>query len=96
MELIKENESYKIKDTKENGWVINGTVNKNINNSFNVNFSVSNPSEELHSSIGDGYYNMSAEGRVNSSFNVDVKNETEFIDYIQASILLIKEQLSAK
>ena len=96
MELIKENESFRINDTKENGWVLSGTVNKNSDNSVNMNFTVNKPGElETSEFIGDGYYNLSVEQRVSVSFNVDSKNETEFIDYLQVSVAEINRQLAA-
>lgn len=38
--ITKQNETYNISETAENGWVMNGTASYNTDGTCNINFSV--------------------------------------------------------
>lgn len=55
MEIVKQNETYKITDTVDS-WVMEGTASKDVSGAININFSVT-VSGELSEYLGDcGYF----------------------------------------
>ena len=51
MEIVKQNETYKITDTVDS-WVMEGTASKDVSGAININFSVT-VSGELSEYLGD-------------------------------------------
>lgn len=85
MEIVKQNETFKIKDTVDN-WVMDGTASKNIDGAININFTVT-ASGELSEYIGDcGYSKPADTSMVSTNFNVANHNRDKFIAYINTVV----------
>lgn len=86
IEIVKQNETYKISDTAENSWVMTGTADHNVDGSCSINFSVSKPGE-LTEDIGScSYYKPVEQGMVSVNYNVAETNRDEFVAYVDTVI----------
>lgn len=83
MEIVKQNESFLLKDT--NGLlVMSGGATREVSGSLNVHFSVSKGEGER---VGDCYYNKYGEnGEVNFSVNCPEENRDELAAYADSVV----------
>lgn len=81
MEIIKQNETYRLSDTTSDGWVMTGQANKSADGNLSVNFSVSKPGE-LAETVGDfNYGKYTGSDKVNISCNVAESDRDSFTAY---------------
>ena len=81
MEIVKQNETYKITDTVDS-WVMEGTASKDVSGAININFSVT-VSGELSEYLGDcGYFKPADTSMVSTNFNVAEPNRDDFMTYM--------------
>lgn len=86
MKIVKQNETYQISDTNENGWEMTGTASKDINGSLNINFTVSKPGE-LMENIGDCNYSKPVDNSMISVYySVSEDKRAEFVSYMDSVI----------
>lgn len=83
MEIIKQNESFSLKDT--NGLlVMTGSANREVSGSLNIHFNVSKGEEER---VGDCHYNQYGEnGEINFGVNCSEANRDELTAYADTII----------
>ena len=83
MEIVKQNESYQISETRENGQHMIGTVSKDVNGVLSINFNLLTAGELSDEHIGDANYYM-AEGtsHVSINFSVAESNRDDFMTYM--------------
>lgn len=94
MELTKLNEAYKLTDSLENGWTIEGQAIKENSGVININFSVSQISTTENIHVGNYSYNVPIDNSsVSAYYNCRKEFETEFINYSEELIKQILEQL---
>lgn len=95
MEIVKQNETYKITDTVDS-WVMEGTASKDVSGAININFSVT-VSGELSEYLGDcGYFKPADTSMVSTNFNVAEPNRNKFVAYIDTVIDSILEHFSTE
>lgn len=90
MEITKQNETFNLTDTTEDGWVITGTATSDIDSTLSVNFYVNKDDDSL------GYYNIHipAVGMVNVSFSTMPTYYTAFTNYAQTALKLIQDYIN--
>jgi hypothetical protein len=86
MELIKQSEQYKVTDTLENGWVVNGTVT----NGTDLNLWVS-VGQELGEMVGNISYTKPAQGNVSMHYDVAEDTRGEFAEYANTLVDYVLE-----
>lgn len=83
--ITKQNETYNISETAENGWVMKGTASYNTDGTCNVSFTV-NKSGGLTEDIGNCSYYKPIDGMVSVNYNVAEANRDEFVTYVDTVI----------
>lgn len=87
IEITKQNETYQISDTADNGWIMSGTANKDSNGALNVYFQVNKQESEENTLIGNCSYSKYVDSdRVNLSYDVEEANRDEFATYVDTVI----------
>ena len=75
IEITKQNETFQLKESTDNGWAMSGSASKEVSGSYSINFSVTKPGE-LSEYIGDcSYYKPSEDGQVSTQY----RNKTEML-----------------
>lgn len=89
VEITKQNETYQISETTEDGWSMQGNASKDTNGSLSMSFQV-NKSEDLggsDSNIGNcNYTKFSGSDRISLNYDVDESNRDKFATYIDTVI----------
>ena len=87
MEITKQNETFNLTDTTDDGWVVNGTATNNLDSSVSVNLHINKDSDSL------GYYNISipTEGMINVNFSTLPTYYEAFVNYTQTALQLIQD-----
>lgn len=81
MEIVKQNETFNISETQENGWQMNGSASKDVQGAIGINFNVQKHGE-LVEIIGEcNYYKPSYEGQVSLNYNVPESHREELTVY---------------
>lgn len=90
MEITKQNETFNLTDTTDDGWVVNGTATSNTDKSLSINFSVNKDTDNL------GYYNINipTNGMINVNFSALPTYYDAFIDYTQTALKLIQDYIN--
>jgi predicted class III extradiol MEMO1 family dioxygenase len=92
MEIVKQNESFTLKDSNE-VYELNGSINRSISGSLNIHFSVN---QVEGGRVGDCSYNKYSEsGDVNFSVNCVEGKRDEFTSYADTVIDSVLEQLQS-
>lgn len=87
IEITKQNETYQISDTADNGWVMSGTASKDTNGSLNIYFQVNKQESEENVLIGNCNYSKYVDSdRVNLNYDVEEANRDEFAAYVDTVI----------
>lgn len=83
MEIVKQNETFTLKDTTD-AYEMTGTANRDVSGSMNVSINVNRIGGER---VGDCYYNKYAEmGNVNFNVSSSEDNREELIAYADTVI----------
>lgn len=83
MEIIKQSESFNLKDANET-FEMSGTVNREISGSLNIHFNVNRLNGEY---VGEGHYNKYGENsNINFGINCDEKVRDELTSYTDTVI----------
>ena len=83
MEIIKQNESFKLKETK-GLYEMSGTASRDVSGSMNINFNVNKSGEER---FGDCHYSKYGESNnVNFSVNCSEEHRDELTTYADSVI----------
>ena len=90
MELIKQNESYTLKDTLENGWYVSGNVSYDVNGVLSFWANVSK--EEDGSPIGNIHFTRPKEGNTSINYDMNEENRAELADYANKLIDFVVEK----
>lgn len=81
IEIIKQNETFQLKESTDNGWAMSGSASKEVSGSYSINFSVTKPGE-LSEYIGDcSYYKPSEDGQVSINYTVSEQNRDALVAY---------------
>lgn len=81
IEITKQNETFQLKESTDNGWAMSGSASKEVSGSYSINFSVTKPGE-LSEYIGDcNYYKPSEDGQVSISYTVSEQNRDALVAY---------------
>jgi hypothetical protein len=91
VEIVKQNETYQISETTEDGWSMQGNASKDANGSLSMTFQVSKSSTEdsggSDSNIGNcNYIKYSGSDRISLNYDVDEANRDKFATYIDTVI----------
>lgn len=81
MEIVKQNETFKISDTTSEGWTVEGSFSKTIEGNLDMNFNALQDTE----SIGNVNYNNYS-GQASLNFNCSEENRDKFTAYIDTVI----------
>lgn len=96
MEIIKQNETYQISESTENGWNMLGTVSKDSSGSLNMSFAVGKPGE-LVENIGDfNYYKPLESEMISVNYNTTEVNRKEFTTYADTVISTVLKHFSTE
>lgn len=87
MEITKQNETFNLTDTTNDGWTVNGTATNNSDSSISVSLYINKDNESL------GYYNINVptEGMINVNFSALPTYYDAFVDYTQTALQLIQD-----
>lgn len=91
MEFIKQSEQYKIVDSLENGWTVEGTVTKSRD--LNVWASVNS---ESNGQVGYINYTKPETGHVSLSYNVAEDTRDEFAEYVNTLVDTVLEHFNTQ
>lgn len=81
IEITKQNETFQLKESTDNGWAMSGSASKEVSGSYSINFSVTKPGE-LSEYIGDcSYHKPSEDGQVSISYTVSEQNRDALVAY---------------
>lgn len=86
IEIVKQNETYRISETADNSWVMTGTAEHNVDGSCSVNFSVTKPGELMEDIGSCSYYKPAEQSMVSVNYNVTEANRDEFVAYTDTVI----------
>lgn len=96
MEIIKQSETYKISEVRENGWEMAGQFVCEVNNSFSIYFSVS-VTGELSNGIGTcNYTKYDGQDMASINYSVSEEDRDEFTQYADTVIDQIINRINTK
>lgn len=96
MELVKLSEAYTLTDNTDN-WITTGTVTIETNGTLNINSNTTFKATDLgfpENQWGGMYYQRSAEGKVNVSYNFESAYKEDYVDYCEELINQIIEAVT--
>ena len=86
IEIVKQNETYRISETTENNWNMSGTAEKNADGTFNINLSVEKTGELMENVGSCSYYKPADQDMVSVNYNVSEANRDDFVTYVDTVI----------